>query len=570
MDDPVKVRASAPALACVIVLAALPALAGCDFGPSAGRTPEHVSQIPSHDINPMPRERLRSGGTLRRPMPEFPAQWNFHHLNGSKGVVNEVLRGVMPYLMRSDAAGVSHPVPEYLADVKIRTRPVQTVIYTINPKARWSDGTPITYRDFAAQARALSGRDARFQVAAVTGYDRIAGVRRGRNERQAVVTFARPFADWRALFSPLYPAATSRDPQVFNRGWLHRVPVTAGPFRVESIDRTAKTITIVRDPRWWGRPALLDRIVFRVMDPAAMPGAFANGEVDVLEAGGDAAAYRRALGVPGAVIRRAAGPDWRHLTFNAAGPILADVRVRRAIMIGIDRRALAEADLKDLDWPVQVLGNHFFMHTQAGYVDNSGVLGGHDPQRAARMLEEAGWRRTGRYRVKDGRVLALRFVVPATQQISRREGELVQAMLARIGVRIDIHPVPTDDLFDRHVLPGDFDIVPFSWLGTPFPVSANRAVFAMPRRGGIQQNYARVGSARLDAAMDRAVAELDPVKARRLVNEADRLVWRQAAVLPLYQRPQLVAVRGELANFGARGFCDLAYEDIGFLARPAG
>ncbi|WP_119729438.1 ABC transporter family substrate-binding protein [Thermomonospora amylolytica] len=555
-------------LASLLLLAVPLAAAGCTaHRPQGPEIPGDMSALPAYDINPMPRERLRTGGILRWPMPEFPVQWNFHHVQGSKGVVNEVLQGVMPYLMRSDEKGISRPVPEYLDEVKVVTRPRQVVTYTIDPRARWSDGTPITYRDFAAQARALSGRDQRYRVAAVTGYDRIAKVERGRHDRQAVVTFARPFADWRSLFNPLYPADTCDDPRTFNEGWLNRLPVGAGPFRVESVDRTAKTVTIARDPRWWGRPALLDRIVFRVMDPGAAPGAFANGEVDVLDAGGDANAYRRALAVEGTVIRRAAGPDWRHLTFNAASPALADVRVRQAIMAGIDRRALAEADLKDLDWPIQVLGNHFFMHTQAGYRDNSGQVGRYDPARAQRLLDAAGWRRSGRYRVRDGRTLSLRFVVPATQQISKREGELVQAMLARIGVRVDIVPVPTDDLFDGYVLPGNFDVVPFSWLGTPFPVSSNRAVFARPRGGNIQQNYSRTGSAELDRAMDRAAAELDPARARDLINEADRLAWEQAAVLPLYQRPQLLAVRADLANFGARGFYDLAYEDIGFVAR---
>jgi peptide/nickel transport system substrate-binding protein len=67
--------------------------------------------------------------------------------------------------------------------------------------------------------------------------------------------------------------------------------------------------------------------------------------------------------------------------------------------------------------------------------------------------------------------------------------------------------------------------------------------------------------------MDQAIRELDPQKARRLTNEVDRLVWQQVSVLPLYQRPQLVATRKDLANFGACGFYDLAYEDIGFTAR---
>jgi peptide/nickel transport system substrate-binding protein len=541
-----------------VTLVAVLLLSGCAGTDSAGQV---FGAPAAYDIDPMPREGLKTGGTLRWPVPEFPAQWNLTQANGARGAVDLVMRGVLPYLMRSDELGVSHPDPDYLTGTKA-TR--NTVTYTLNPKAAWSDGTPVTYRDLAAQAAALSGRDPRFQIASATGYDQIQKVVRGRDDRQAVVTFARPFADWAALFSPLYPARTDTDPAVFNRGWLNRLPETAGPFTLGAIDRTAKTITIVRDPRWWGRPAKLDAIAFRGMDAAAMPGAFANHEVDLLDIGADADAYTRVRRVKGTVMRRAGGPDWRQITFNTASPLLDDPRVRRAITLGIDRTAIAGADLKGLGWPVRVLGNHFFMNTQKGYRDNSGDLGAYDPGRARRLLDEAGWRLHGVVRAKGARTLALRLTVPSGAPAGRQEAEIIQAMLTEIGVRTEIRTVPVDDFFDRYASTGDFDLMPFSWLGNPFPVSSNQSIFALPRGGRIQQNFARAGSPQLDAQMSRAIEEPDPDKARALANAADRLVWQQASVLPLYQRPQLVACRADLANVGARGFYDLAYQDIGF------
>ncbi|WP_067830723.1 ABC transporter family substrate-binding protein [Actinomadura kijaniata] len=551
----------------LLLAGAVLAGAGCS---DAGTEPPPTGTLPVSDVNPTSRDRIRTGGTLRWPLPEFPVQWNFHHINGSRGVVEQVVQGVLPSLMRSDAKGVPHPVPAYLESAEVtRTRPRQVVTYRLNPRARWSDGRPIGLRDFASQARALSGRDRRFQVSTVTGYGQIARVEKGDRAHEVRVVFRRPYADWRSLFSPLYPAGTCDDPETFNNGWLGRVPVSAGPFRVAAVDRTAETVTLERDPGWWGRPAKLDRIVFRAMDTSAMPGAFANDEIDLMDIGVDAAALRRVENVRGAVVRRAGGPDWRHFTLNAAGPVLSDARVRRAVMMGIDRRAIARSDLADLGWPVQTLGNHFFVNTQEGYRDNSGELGRYDPERAARLLDEAGWRLAGDHRVKDGRTLALRFVVPSGVPGSKQEGELARALLARIGVRVDIETVPTDDLFDRYVTPGDFDIVPFSWLGTAFPLSPLRSVFARPRGEDIQQNYSRLGTPEIDAAMDRAITELDPARARRLVNEADRLIWRLATVLPLYQRPQIVATRGGLANLGAGGFQEIAYEDIGFTGPSA-
>ncbi|MFC5180934.1 ABC transporter family substrate-binding protein [Actinomadura harenae] len=487
-------------------------------------------------------------------------------MNGGKGTVALVLQGILPFLMRADEKAVPHPVPEFLESARVTmTKPRQVVTYRINPHAHWSNGKPIGYADFAAQARALSGRDPRFQVATVTGYREITKVQRGTDDREVKVAFDRPYADWRSLFSPLYPAATSRNPRVFNDGWVNRVPVTAGPFRVRRIDETAKTVELVRDPGWWGRPAKLDGIVFRALDPGAMPGAFANGEVDLMDVGTDPAGLRRAAEVRGARIRRAGGPDWRHLTFNAASPLLSDVRVRRALFMAVDRDVIVRSDLAGLGRPPRPLGNHFYVNTQAGYRDDSGDLGRYDPERAGRLLDAAGWIRHGRaYRVKNGRTLALRFVVPSGVATSRREGELTRALLARVGVRVDIVPVPTDDLFDQYVTPGNFDIVPFSWLGTAFPLSPLRSVFARPQGDHIQQNYSRVGSAQIDTAMDRAIAEVEPARARRLINAADKLVWQEATVLPLYQRPQVVAVRAGLANLGACGFWEPAFEDIGF------
>jgi peptide/nickel transport system substrate-binding protein len=144
---------------------------------------------------------------------------------------------------------------------------------------------------------------------------------------------------------------------------------------------------------------------------------------------------------------------------------------------------------------------------------------------------------------------------------------LTQAMLGKIGVRVDIQTMPAGSTFYQCVNAGNFDITPFSWLGSPLPVASARSIFARPRPGGIQQNYSRVGSDRIDHAMDAALGEPDPVRARRHLNTADRLIWQTMGVLPLYQRPQLIGASAALAGEGARGFRTPAYEDVGFTGR---
>ena len=157
---------------------------------------------------------------------------------------------------------------------------------------------------------------------------------------------------------------------------------------------------------------------------------------------------------------------------------------------------------------------------------------------------------------------------------SKQEGELTQAMLKDIGVKLDIRSVPSDDFFDKYVTPGNFDITPFSWLGTPFPISSAQSIYANPTKDDkgelqIQQNYARVGSPEIDDLMTKAAQTLDPNEAFTLINQADAKIWQQVHSIVFYQRPQMTAVNKNLANVGSYGFAQPDYTKIGFMNAPS-
>ncbi|MFC6079950.1 ABC transporter family substrate-binding protein [Sphaerisporangium aureirubrum] len=567
-----RTRAGAAALTLAVVVPLGPAACGTGDQGDGRRAGSARQAVKAYDINPVARARVRDGGTLQWGLTEFPSQWNLNHVDGNLAEVKKVVDALMPAAFRADEKAAPSPNPDYVTDARVTaTSPRQVVTYTLNPRARWSDGSPITWQDYHAQWKALNGADPDFHVASTTGYQDIVSVARGENDHEVQVTFQSPFSEWQSLFWPLYPRSANATPETFNTGWLNRVPVTAGPFRFAGFDQTAKTITLVRDDRWWGDRAKLDKIIFRALDGEALVGAFTNGELDVFDIGPSAPDYSRAQGAKGAVIRQAAGPDFRHFTFNGESPALSDVRVRQAIALGLDRDAITRSDLQGLGWKGALLGNHFFMNTQEGYQDNSGGHGAYDPARAERMLDAAGWRRASPTRRRGGRELAVRFVVPAGLQLSKSEGELARAMLERIGVKVTIQAVPGDDFFGKYIIPGNFDIAPFSYIGTPFPISSSYATYADAVRGSDGKprwnaNFGRSGSREIDAAMRVSSSDLDPERARTGANEADRLIWQEVNVLPLYQRPQNWGVKATLANIGAPGFYTLRYADIGFTA----
>jgi glutathione transport system substrate-binding protein len=563
------------ALAALAIGAAL--LLGCGKAPPPGAagTPSAAETPPatSIDINPQPRDRLRDGGTFTWPLDQLPPNYNYYEVDGTQLDNFYVFYALMPVTFATDAAAKPIWSRDYLASAPVLvTEPKQIVTYEINPKAIWYDGTPITWQDFYWQWQSCNGKNKEYKIASSSGYENIESVERGKDDREVIVTFARPYADWQNLFSPFFPASTNKDPKIFNDGWRDAPLTTAGPFKVAGVNQTTKTLTLVRNEKWWGTPAKLDSIVFRAILIDAQIDALANGEVDAIDVGPDANAYRRAVAIQGVDIREAGGPDFRHLTMNGTSPNLSDVRVRRALAMGIDRAAIARALLGPLGIDPKPLDNHIFMANQEGYRDNSDGIGEYAPDKARALLDEAGWKLENGVRMKDGKPLEINAVIPSVVQTSRQEMELVQNMLAQIGVTVKINTVPSDDFFDKYITPGQFDFTVFAWAGTPYPISSAKSIYAKPTVGPdgrvqIQQNYGRIGSDEIDALFDQASAEFDRAKAEAIANQADAMIWQEVHSLALYQRPEIIAVKKGLANFGAFGFTTpWPYADIGWVA----
>ncbi|MFJ2032691.1 ABC transporter family substrate-binding protein [Streptosporangium sp. NPDC087985] len=568
------------AFAAALSVAGSLALAGCGSqgrsgggGPSGGgeSSAGPASAVKAYDINPVARDGVRDGGLLRWGINEYPTNWNLNHVDGNLAMVKKVIDALMPSAFRSNEKGEISPNTDYVSEGKITAdKPKQVVRLTLNRRAKWSDGKPITWEDYNAQWQAMNGKNSDYRVAGTTGYQDIESVKKGKDAYEVVITFAKRFGDWQSLFGPLYPKSTNATPAGFNNDWLNKIPVTAGPFKFASFDQTAKTITIVRDNAWWGDKAKLDRIIYRALESDALVGAFSNGEIDTFDVGPSAPDYARAKSSRNAIVRQAAGPDFRHITMNGESAVLSDVNVRRAIATGINRQAIAQSDLQGLDWPIVLLNNHFFMNTQGGYQDNAGAIGVYNVEKAKQMLDAAGWKLEGQTRKKNGKELALRFVMPSGLQLTKSEAEITQSMLSQIGVKVTLHAVPSDDYFTKYIIPGNYDITAFAYVGTPFPVSSGYGQYANATRDSKGQlhwnaNLARIGSPQIDAAMSKATAELDSAQAIADTNAADKLIWEAVNVVTLYQRPQTVAVKNTIANYGARGFYDLRYQDIGFV-----
>jgi peptide/nickel transport system substrate-binding protein len=558
------------ALATLLALS-VPGIAACGQGGTAADKNAPPPKAGVNSVAATARDGVKESGQFVWPIGGLPPNFNYAEVDGTLADNSAVVSALLPQFFIIDAAGNPIWNKDYLAaEPVLKTDPKQVITFDINPKAVWSDGSPITWEDLLWQWKANNGENKDYKISSSNGWKDIESVTKGKNDREAVVTFKNKYADWQPLFNVFYPKSTNQDPKVFNEGWIDKIPTTAGPFSFGTLDKTAQTITIVRNDKWWGNKAKLDRIVFKVVEDNATADALANGEVDFMDIGANVNSYKRAKAITDKVdLRRAGGPNFRHITINGSKPQLADKSVRQAIALAINRETIGKALLQPLEIEPKELNNHIFMTNHGSYKDNAGVFGTYDPEKAKSMLDAAGWKLDGTVRKKDGKPFEINFVIPAGVQASKQESELIQAMLKEVGITVKINTVASADLFDKYVIPGDYDMTVFSWLGTAFAVSSSESIYKKPvsdGKGGldVEQNYARVGDEQIDQLFQQANAELDKTRQADLGNKIDALLWDQAGVLPMYQRPDLVAVRKDIVNFGAFAYASVVYEDIGF------
>jgi peptide/nickel transport system substrate-binding protein len=516
-------------------------------------------------INEQPVSKLKKGGTFVWTIASFPKNYNTSHIDGNAADTNNIMGAMLPGPFKVDYSGTLVVDKDYALDVKVTKSKPQTITYTLNPKAKWSDGKAITWKDYELYWKSQNGSNKDFKINSSTGYEDISSVKKGKTNYEVVVTFKKIYADWQGLFGGLLPPSVTRTPAAFDTLWKTAPTLSAGPFSFQSSDTNAQTVTIVPNKQWWGDKPVLDKIVYRTVIVAAQMDALANGELDFVDIAANVNFFKRAKTLKGIRVDVNSAPQYRHIDFSPKG-VLADRRVRQAVMMAIDRNTITKAMIGVIDPKATPLGNHIFVKGVGGYKDVSGIYGSYNLQRADALLDAAGWvsQAAPNPRKKGDQELTLTFRIPSGVPTSAQEALLVQSMLQAIGVKVNLEIVPIADFLDElELCKGDMTV--FTWVGGLFPISSSKSIYSLPVAGSDSgQNFCGIGSAAIDKLYEQANSELVFAKRADLANKAAALIWQEGHSLLLYQRPNVVASKNKIANFGAFGFGGVDYTKIGF------
>ncbi len=436
----------------------------------------------------------------------------------------------------------------------------QVVTYTLNDKAVWSDGQPITWEDFQFTADLQKSSDPANGGCAVllgtTGYDQIESVAMGDTDKTAVVTYATPYPDWKSIFT-LFPKhiLDKGDPKAScaatTAGWpiADGIPsdISDGPWQLkrENIDAGSQVLTLVPNDKWWGDGPLLAQMVYQSIgsESGVTVSALQNGEVDLVSPQPqlDLVSQVKAL-EPNVTSSIDFGLSFEHFDLNTSNKHLKKPEVRQAIGLALDRSAIVAATVGAFDSRAQVDNARLFVNNQPEYVDTAPAkFNTQDTAGAKKLLESVGYTLgpDGVYTHPQDGKLELKMSTTQNNPLREQTIDLASSQLAKAGIKIDKFLDP--DIFAGAEKPTSleargFDIALFAWVSSPF-VSQNISLY---KTGG-GQNYAGVSDPRVDDLLNKLATEVDPQKAADLANQADGFLWEDLATIPLYQKPIFTA-----------------------------
>lgn len=422
------------------------------------------------------------------------------------------------------------------------------VTFEIRPGAVWGDGTPITTDDVLFTWEV--GRHPKSGVSNAELYRRILDIEAVDEKTFTMhldrVTFEyNAINDFNLLPAHLERAAFEEPAEYRNRTRYDTDTTNAGlyfgPYRVSEVV-SGSHIVLVPNESWWGEDPHFRRIVVRVVEnTAALEANLLSGSIDYI-AGELGLTLDQALSLEG---RRGADFDfvydagliYEHIDLNLDNPILADKRVRKALLHALDRETLSNK----LFAGKQPVAHGFVSPLDWVHAEDLQTYA-HDPDRAAALLDEAGWSevRGGIRHNAAGEPLRLEIMTTAGNRSRELVQQVLQAQWKQAGIDVRIRNQPARVFFGETVSKRQFPAMAmFAWISSPENVprtTQHSTMIPTAENNWAGQNYPGFANAQVDDLIDRIEVELDREERETLWHELQRIYVEELPVLPLYFR----------------------------------
>jgi peptide/nickel transport system substrate-binding protein len=328
----------------------------------------------------------------------------------------------------------------------------------------------------------------------------------------------------------------------------NRAPATPGlyngPFMITQYQSGAQ-IVLEPNPNWTGPKPALKRIVLRVIEnTAALQANLLSGDVDMVAGEGVG------LTIDQAIALQKAHPDrfqyvfkpslnYEHIDLKIENPILADIRVRHALLYALDRKTL----VKRLFEGQQPVAETWVNPLDVNYTKDVATYP-YDVAKAKALLAQAGWTAgsDGICRNAAGDRLSVEFATTAGNRLRDLTQQVLQSQWKAACIEVTIKNEPARTLFGetlkKRIHTG---MVMYAWsdnVGASPRRTLHSAMIPTAANNYGGNNSAGFSDKRFDALIDQADRELDPAKQKEIWAEMQKIYAEQLPVLPLFYRAE--------------------------------
>lgn len=415
--------------------------------------------------------------------------------------------------------------------------------FFIRPGLAWQDGRPLTADDVVYAFERIMDPNVDAPHLRVY-YQDIKKVEKI-DARTVRFTYARPYymAFEFCGTIPIIPKHLFDNGEDFNRHSQARAPVGSGPYRFVRWE-TGKRILLERNENYWGAKPGIQKMDFQVVseDTVALQ-LLKKGELDY--AGLRPVQWVRQTGSEKFNERfnkfQYYTPSYSFIGWNSRRPYFADKRVRRAMTMLTNRRAMLEKLQFGLG---RVVTGPFYIESEN--YDRSVPEVPYDPEQAKKLLKEAGWedRDGDGWLDKDGAPFRFEFLIPSGRRSAELTATILKEDMSKLGIEMSIRQLEWA-LFIKNLDDHKFDAVTLGWV-FGFDQDPYQVWHSTQAEKG--SNFVGFKNAEADLIIEEARLEFDAKKRADLYRRFHRIVDEEQPYTFLYSTPSLVALDKRFMN----------------------
>jgi peptide/nickel transport system substrate-binding protein len=499
----------------------------------------------------------RAGGTIVVALGKYPSTWNQNSSAGSVVETVEQENLILPSTFIFLPSGKIQYNTDLLTTApKVTNQNPETVVYHLNPKAVWSNGSPVNADDFVYAWQTTNGHDPNIPVAGTNGYRQIRSVTASDNGETVTVVFKTPFTDWQGLFNGLFPAWYAKqkvggldtDAQLETAFKLWDAPPTAysaGPYVLSNF-QSQQSATFTPNPKWYGHDKpTLKSITFRyITDQTQDIPALQNQEIQALDVQPDQDTVRQLAQMPDVNYEISAGLSWELLELNSESKVLKDIALREAIIDATNVQDMINKTIKPFFPTATRDYNDNLFPGEPGYQDVTNRVtpdgGTGNVTKAKQVLQAAGYTYDGAGNLvapNGGSKVTITFRHTDTQ-VRDQSATLFQSYMRQIG--ITVNDKVTADLGGT-LNSGDFDVIQFGYSYSNPLLGNGHDTWYNPATSGKGSNFTGWHDPQSDALLDQMVRTLDQTKQGELLDQQDAIMAKAFVTVALYRKPDMVA-----------------------------